>query len=291
MSQSGLTSPTKPVKFKPMKDIKIGFIGAGNMAGALLGGLRQSGVAGKQLCATDLNQSRLKQLADDLVIRTLDSNQALVDECDVVVLSVKPQVMQEVITNLNLSNPQQLFISIAAGITTSSFAKWFGQSVALVRTMPNTPAMVQSGATGLFASNQVTDEQKQIAEQIMSAVGIALWVEEESLLDTVTAVSGSGPAYFFYMMQAMEQAGIELGLSEDVAHQLTIQTALGAAKLASGSADSPEELRKKVTSPGGTTEAAINTLEASKGIELIKQAVTAANHRSVELAQKLENTP
>lgn len=260
------------------------------MASALIGGLRQSGTDARNIYASDLDQVRLAELSRDLGFQCADSNQHLLDECDVIILSVKPQNMQDVVSQLRLNRSDQLFISIAAGITIGSFETWFGQPVAIVRTMPNTPAMVATGATGMYASANVSAEQKRLAEQIMSAVGLAVWVDTEAMLDVVTAVSGSGPAYFFYMMQAIEQAGTELGLPADIAHQLTVQTALGAAKLAQNSADTTEQLRKKVTSPGGTTEAAINAFDANKGIELIKLAVAAARTRSAELAEDMEKT-
>lgn len=270
-----------------MKDKKIGFIGAGNMASALLKGLLDSGMAADQLFVSDADVHKAEQLAAGTDIHVLADNASLVERCDVILLCVKPQVMAEVVTQITAR--AQLFITIAAGIPGSVYSRWFGKEVALVRCMPNTPAMVQAGATGLFADSSVSAQQRQIAEQIMSAVGLAVWVDNEDLLDAVTAVSGSGPAYFFYMMQAIETAGQELGLSAELAHQLTVQTALGAARLAMASAESAETLRQNVTSPGGTTQAAIEQLQNQHGLELIKQAVHAASQRSAELARKMES--
>ena len=271
-----------------MENINIGFIGAGNMATALIGGLCNSGFNAKHIYVSDRDEGKLQPLAKTFQLNTCSSNQALLDACQVVVLAVKPQAMQAVINELQIGNEDRLYLSIAAGIQTSQLSNWFGKEVALVRAMPNTPALVQAGAAGLYANATVTSEQKQIAENILSAVGLALWVETESQLDAVTALSGSGPAYFFYMMEAMEQAGIELGLSADIVHSLTMQTAVGAAKLAQAATEDPAQLRKRVTSPGGTTEAAINHMQSESGLNIIKQAVLAANRRSQELAEEIK---
>lgn len=270
-----------------MENINIGFIGAGNMASALIGGLCKSGFASQRLYVSDRDQDKMMPLANTFQINTCTSNQALIDACQVVVLAVKPQAMHEVISELQIGDSKRLYLSIAAGIPTDHLRNWFGQDVALVRAMPNTPALVQTGATGLYANRAVTQEQQQIAEDIMAAIGIALWVEKESQLDAVTALSGSGPAYFFYMMEAMEQAGKEMGLTDDLVHKLTVQTALGAAKLAQSATESPAQLRKRVTSPGGTTEAAINHMQSENGLNIIKQAVLEAKQRSEELAKEL----
>jgi len=269
-----------------MKNTNIGFIGAGNMATALIGGLCNSGFEGNHVYVSDRDENKLQPLAKTFQLNICSSNQALLDACQVVVLAVKPQAMQAVISDLQIGNENRLYLSIAAGIRTDQLCNWFGQEVALVRAMPNTPALVQAGAAGLYANATVSSEQKQIAENIMSAVGLALWVETESQLDAVTALSGSGPAYFFYMMEAMEQAGAELGLAADVVHSLTVQTAVGAAKLAQTATEAPAQLRNRVTSPGGTTEAAINHMQSENGLNIIKQAVLAANRRSEELGRE-----
>jgi pyrroline-5-carboxylate reductase len=271
-----------------MDNINIGFIGAGNMASALIGGLCKSGIAGSQIYVADRDEGKLKPLATTFNLNTFTNNQAILDHCQVVVLAVKPQVMKNVITALQLGDNPPLFLSIAAGIRTKNLRAWLGQDVALVRAMPNTPALVQAGATGLYATEHVSNEQKDYAKNIMTAVGLALWVEDETQLDAVTALSGSGPAYFFYMMEAMESAGNAMGLDSELVHSLTVQTALGAARLAQTATENPAQLRKRVTSPGGTTEAAINYLQSQDSLNIIKQAVLEAQKRSEALAKELE---
>lgn len=269
-----------------MKTKNIGFIGAGNMARSLIGGLISSGVKSNQLFATDVNEDTCKALSEDFSIQTFTDNQKLVDQCDVVVFAVKPQALKQVASSLK-ANPSALYLSIAAGITSESLDNWLGSQKAIVRSMPNTPSLVLSGATGLFANAHVSSEQKEIAESILRAVGLTVWVEKESQLDAVTAVSGSGPAYFFMVMEAMEKAGKELGLPADTARLLAVQTGFGATKLALEMDDSPEELRKKVTSPGGTTEQAIKIFEQQGLIEMFANAMKAAHNRAEELAIEL----
>ena len=271
-----------------MNNLNIGFIGAGNMARALLGGLCASGFSAEQLFATDPHQDKLDALQQDFGIQTCTTHEDLISRCDVIVLAVKPQVAREALEPITIDNPNTLIVSVVAGIRTSALQKWLGSESAIVRTMPNTPALVQAGATGLFANPHVTEPQREAAEHIMRAVGICLWVDNESQLDAVTALSGSGPAYFFFMMEAMEKAGIKLGLNKDVAHLLTVQTAFGAAKLALEAEDSPEQLRTKVTSPGGTTERAIQHMQNQRGLTMISEAVEAAFTRSQDLAKELE---
>jgi len=269
-----------------MSTLSIGFIGAGNMASALIGGLCQSGFNPDQLHVADPAHEKVASLVTSFGIHPSDNNQALLEVSNVVVLAVKPQIMKSVLQSLEVNNGQ-LLLSIAAGLHSNTLQNWLGQECAIVRSMPNTPALVQCGATGLFANKQVSDQQRQQAEQIMSAIGLAIWVEQESQLDAVTAVSGSGPAYFFYMMEAIESAGVELGLSAETSRALTLQTALGAAKLAIDAEETTAQLRSRVTSPGGTTEAAIEQLQSKQGLENIKQAVTAAYNRSQQLAKQL----
>jgi len=272
-----------------MSTLSIGFIGAGNMAAALIGGLCESGTAAEHLHMTDPDKEKTTAISQCFAINICADNQSLIDVCDVVVLAVKPQVMKSVIAEIK-AKPAQLFLSIAAGVRTETLQGWLGQESAIVRSMPNTPALVRCGATGLYANKQVSAEQRQQADQIMAAIGITIWVDQESGLDAVTAVSGSGPAYFFYMMEAIETAGIELGLSAADSRTLTLQTALGAAKLAMDSNENTSELRARVTSPGGTTAAAIEHLQSQQGLENIKQAVTAAYNRSQQLAEQLADS-
>lgn len=269
-----------------MKNQKIGFIGAGNMARSLIGGLISSGVKNESLFATDLSDDACQALSKDFSIQTFVDNQKLVDECDVIVFAVKPQVLKTVATALK-AKESALYITIAAGIPSESLNNWLGSNKAVVRSMPNTPSLVLSGASGLFANTEVSGEQKEIAESILRAVGLTVWVENEVQLDAVTAVSGSGPAYFFMVMEAMEKAGVELGLSAETARLLAIQTGFGSTKLALEMDDSPEDLRQKVTSPGGTTEQAIRMFEEQGLIDIFSKAMKAAHDRAEELAKEL----
>lgn len=269
---------------------QITFIGGGNMANALVGGLVSQGIAAKNITVTDLNISNLDSLEKNYGINTSQDNQAAAASADIIVLAVKPQVMETVLKPLQavLLKKRPLIISIAAGINLNSLAIWSGSSdLPIVRCMPNTPSLMGLGASGLFANAAVSETQKQSAQDILKAVGIALWVNSEAEIDAVTAVSGSGPAYYFLLMEAMVAAGQKLGLSESVARQLTLQTALGAATMANKSADSPAELRRKVTSPNGTTEQAIKTFEAGDFSGLVSDALRAANDRSLSLSQEL----
>jgi pyrroline-5-carboxylate reductase len=269
-----------------MNKQKIGFIGAGNMARSLIGGLISSGVKSENLFATDPSEETRQALSEDFSIKTFSDNQKLVDECDIVIFSVKPQVLKQVALALN-AKEAALYLTIAAGIPSESLNNWLGSKKAIVRSMPNTPALVLSGASGLFANTFVSDAQKDLAESILRAVGLTVWVDSEAQLDAVTALSGSGPAYFFMVMEAMEKAGEELGLPSETARLLAIQTGFGATKLALEMNDSPEELRKKVTSPGGTTEQAINTFKELGLIEMFSKAMTAARDRAEQLAKEL----
>jgi len=271
---------------------KIGFIGGGNMASSLLSGLIASGHSPQHLWVSDINPDTLKALAENLNVNTSTSNDTVINEVDVVVLAVKPQTLSSVAKSAAalIQQKKPLVVSIAAGINQLSLSQWLGEDTAIVRCMPNTPALVLTGATALHANTKVTAEQRNLAENIMRSVGIALWVKDESELDAVTAVSGSGPAYYFLLMEAMEKAALELGLSEVTARLLVQQTALGAAKIALESPESPEQLRKRVTSPGGTTQRAIETFEQGGFTELVSKALHAARDRSIEMSKQSENT-
>lgn len=266
----------------------IGFIGAGNMANSLIRGMLGTGFPANRLFASDLDSTKLESLKLECGIQ-VGTNEELVTQCDVLVLAVKPQVMEAVCKGLTPSfGPKApLIISIAAGITCSHLSKWLGPNVPIIRCMPNTPSLVGQGAAGLYALANVEENQRQLCQALMSSVGKSVWVASESDIDAVTAVSGSGPAYFFLFMEAMQESAVAMGLSEDVARILTYQTALGAAELALSSADSTAELRKKVTSPGGTTEKAIESFEAGGLRELVASALEAAQQRSVSLAAEL----
>ena len=271
---------------------KIGFIGGGNMASSLLSGLIASGHSPQHLWVSDINPETLTTLAKNLNVNTSACNDELINAVDVVVLAVKPQTLSLVAKSAAslIQQKKSLVVSIAAGISQHSLSQWLGADTAIVRCMPNTPALVLTGATALHANAQVTPEQRNLAENIMRAVGIALWVNEESELDAVTAVSGSGPAYYFLLMEAMEKAALELGLNEVTARLLVQQTALGAAKIGLESSESPEQLRKRVTSPGGTTQKAIETFEQGGFTELVSKALHAARDRSIEMSKESENT-
>jgi pyrroline-5-carboxylate reductase len=275
-----------------MNTQKIGFIGGGNMASSLISGLIASGHSPQDLWVSDINQDALKVLAQNLNVNTSTNNDDIINAVDVVVLAVKPQILSTVAKNATASiqQKQPLVVSIAAGISQQSLSQWLGNNIAIVRCMPNTPALVLTGATALHANAQVTAEQHDLAENIMRSVGIALWVNDESELDVVTAVSGSGPAYYFLLMEAMEKAAIEMGMNEVTARLLVQQTALGAAKIALESSESPEQLRKRVTSPGGTTQQALETFEEGGFTALVSKALHAARDRSIEMSKQTENT-
>jgi pyrroline-5-carboxylate reductase len=269
--------------------LKIGFIGCGNMARSLIGGMLEQGTDPQRIRAYDINHAPLESYAKTTGIYAVHSIQTLVETSDVLVLAVKPQQMKEVCQHVaHYVNDRQLIISIAAGIRSQSIAHWLNaHAISIVRTMPNTPSLMGTGATGLYANGVTSEVQKNIAEQLMRSVGIALWVEEEAQLDAVTAISGSGPAYFFLFMQALQASGEALGLDEKTARLLTLQTALGAAKMAFETADSLEELRRKVTSPNGTTERAIATFQ-TEGLEaLVAKATQAACARADEMGKEL----
>lgn len=267
---------------------QITFIGGGNMARSLISGLLANGVSPQQIRVVDPNDEQRQQIAHMNVATYANQSEAVAGS-DVIVLAVKPQVMSQVAQDLTdfTQRTKPLIVSIAAGIRCDDLGRWLGGNVAIVRTMPNTPAMVQSGATGLFANTQVTAAQKGQAESIMRAVGITLWVNEETQLDAVTALSGSGPAYFFLMMEAMMAAGEKLGLDTKTSRLLTVQTAFGAAKMAIESKVDPATLRAQVTSPNGTTERAINTFAQNNFETTVMNAMQAAQTRATELAQEL----
>jgi pyrroline-5-carboxylate reductase len=267
---------------------KIAFIGAGNMAKAIIGGLIAEGFNPTDISASGPRIETLSQVASDYGISVSTDNATTAAKADVVVLAVKPQLLKEVALGLKDALAHKpLLISVAAGITTASLARWLGDDQAIVRCMPNTPSQLRAGASGLFANDKVSTEQLGTANAILGAVGIVQWVEEEVQLNAVTAVSGSGPAYFFLMMEAMIDAGEALGLSRDCATELTLQTALGAAMLAKGSEYDVAELRRRVTSPKGTTEQAIMSFEQDDIRATYKRAMSACSNRALELSEIL----
>lgn len=267
----------------------IVFIGAGNMAGALIGGLIADGMAPERILAADPSAEKCAALSAGSGIRTLSDNIAAAASAGTLVLAVKPQVLAAVARELaaTVQRHRPLVISVAAGIRCDSLQAWLGGKTALVRAMPNTPALVQSGATALYATPAVSAVQREQAESLLRAVGITCWLEDESLMDAVTALSGSGPAYFFLVMEALEAAARTMGLDPATTHLLTLQTALGAARMALESSDPPGTLRERVTSPGGTTERAIGVLRDGGLEALLARALDAARARSVELSRDL----
>jgi len=272
-----------------MKDCKIAFLGGGNMALSLIGGLVSDGFNPSHIHVADPDANRLETIKASYAVQTYTDNTRAINECQVIVPAVKPQQLQHVVKQCSpLWQDNMMLISIAAGIRLNDIARWLEHpNAAIVRTMPNTPALVQAGATALYANEFVSTQQKELAESILRAVGITLWVQDEDQINAVTALSGSGPAYFFLVMEAMETAAIELGLEPETAKLLCLQTAFGASKMALESNNSTSLLRQKVTSPGGTTERAIHELEDGGLRSLFKNALIAAALRSRELATQL----
>jgi len=264
---------------------RIGFIGAGNMASALIRGLLSNGCAPGMIRASDPDAGQRRKLADT-GIELLDDNSLLLAESDLLVVAVKPQVVSGILETARSMTPeaQPLVISVVAGVRMATLAASLRQSRRLVRAMPNTPALVAVGATGLFGQS-LEDGDRQLVEDFFKGVGLCLWLETEQLLDAVTAVSGSGPAYFFLLMEAMIDAGKRLGLSATQARLLTVQTAAGAAAMAAAETCGLRSLREKVTSPGGTTAAAVETLYAGRMPQLVDQALNAACMRAGELGE------
>ncbi len=260
------------------------------MAQSLIGGLITNGFPAADIVVADPSTESTGAAVNKWSIAAAENNGQAIGIADVVVLAVKPQQMKNVLTDVADQFDSQLLVSVAAGILTEDMQKWASaetNSISIVRCMPNTPALVQSGATALYADNKVTKDQRTIAEDILNAVGITAWVENESQLDAITALSGSGPAYFFLMIEAMTEAAIELGLEKDLAVQFATQTALGAARMAKESQVEAAQLRKNVTSPAGTTEAALNSFKKDNLKQVVLRAMSAADGRAQELGKEL----
>jgi len=272
-----------------MSTARIAFIGGGNMATSLIAGLIADGYAPQSIQVSDPNPEQRNRLQDRFGIRTFADNREALDAAETLVLCIKPQMAAKVCADIApvLADSRPLVLSIMAGVPESAMQRWFGTELPIVRAMPNTPAMVQTGAIGLHASPEVDAEGRNRAETIMRAAGLVRWVSEEFKIDAVTAISGSGPAYFFLFMEAMEEAGVSLGLDAETARLLTIQTALGAAKMAMESNDPPSRLREQVTSPGGTTERALSVFNEADLHTLVAKAATAARDRAIELSRTL----
>ncbi|TCB25740.1 pyrroline-5-carboxylate reductase [Acinetobacter sp. ANC 4633] len=266
----------------------ISFIGGGNMAQALIGGLISRGLSENQIQVADPVE-QIRSILQEKNIAVFTDNAKAIENADVVVLAVKPQVLVDVLKPLQGLFEGKLIISIVAGVTIEIIAALTGTQ-RIVRVMPNTPALVQTGAHGMYADASVSQEDRNLTGKILAATGLGLWVNTEAQIDAVTAVSGSGPAYFFYLMESMIRAGKNMGLDEKVAAALTLQTALGAAQMAISSDKTPAELRKNVTSPNGTTQAALEVFDRAQVSQSIQTALAAAQKRSQELAQELSDS-
>ena len=265
----------------------ISFIGGGNMAQALIGGLISQGLPATRITVSDPVE-KVRSLLAEKEVNVTDDNIAAIKDADIVLFAVKPQVLAGVLKPLQGLLDGKLVISIVAGAEIATLSALLGTD-RIVRVMPNTPALVQTGAHGLFANEEVGNDDRELASQVLASTGLTIWVNSEAQIDAVTAVSGSGPAYFFYMMESMIRAGKNLGLDEKVATALTLQTALGAAQMAINSSNTPAELRKNVTSPNGTTQAALEVFDRAQISQNIQAALAAAQKRSQELAQELSD--
>ena len=269
---------------------RLAFIGGGNMAKSLIGGLIDKGFSSSCISVSDPVEKNLDQLNRKFGIATTSDNSIAAKDVDLIVLCVKPQILESVCRELQASlNQTPPAISIAAGIPLSLLMDWLGEDTPIIRCMPNTPALVQSGAAGMFANQKVDKKLRNLAEEIFDAVGLCCWLEKEEDIDLVTAVSGSGPAYFFLFMEAMEKVAIDLGLDQEISRKLIIQTVLGAAKMAAESDMNPSELRSCVTSPGGTTEKAVNAFLEGDIMGLFNKAMNKALERATEMAEEAEN--
>lgn len=267
---------------------RIAFVGGGNMATCLVGGLIHRGAMAATIVVADPADTQRERLERELGVQTDSSNASAVREADVIVLAVKPQQMAEAARSIApiVAARRPLVISIAAGIRLADLARWLGPGVPLVRTMPNLPALIDAGVTALYAAPDVGEEARADAEAILATCGKTVWVDREELMDVVTAVSGTGPAYFFLLLEVLQAAAVELGIDPVTARTLCIETAQGAGEMAARSPVDPATLRLQVTSKGGTTAAAMDVLEAAGMRAIFARAVAAAAHRSSELAQE-----
>lgn len=268
----------------------LGFLGAGNMAGAIIQGLLNSGFNASELLVCDRSEEKLTTFAEQGCATTTDAAH-LFSHADAVLLAVKPQVLKDVLTPLETIAQQNkpLILSVVAAIPATSIDAWLGGDLAIIRTMPNTPALVQAGATGLYANAKVTEDQRQFAESIFSGIGTFSWVSDEHLLHSVTAAAGSAPAYFFQFAESMQKAALDHGLTDMQARQLIGQTMLGAAKMILETETPIETMRQNVCSPNGTTERAINSFQADDIDVVMKRAMDACFDRSIELSDLLSD--
>lgn len=271
-------------------DSRLTFIGAGNMASAMIQGLIRAGINSAQINVADPLADARARLAE-LGVATFSDNNEAVEGAQAVVLAVKPQIARQVVQSISALKPEQLLVSIAAGINLTSLAQWTSPQQAIVRCMPNTPALLGAGVSGLYANSYCDESQRALAERLLRSAGTTLWVPAESDLDAVTAVSGSGPAYFFLLMEAMIDAGVGLGLDRASATELTLQTAYGAALMAQQENTNPAQLRQNVTSPGGTTAAALDVMLNADMPGTIRTALQAAQKRAIDMAQEFGGNP
>ena len=273
-----------------MQDQKITFLGCGNMGTSLISGLIANGHPTASLFGVDPDENQRRRVETQYAIRSADSIAAGVPGADVIVLAVKPQTIGAVLAEVKqaLQTKRPLILSIAAGSRAGTISAALGGACPVVRAMPNTPALLRTGATGLYAAAEISAAQRRTATHIMQAVGVAVWLDDESLLDTVTAVSGSGPAYFFLVVELLEKIAAELGLSQEQARLLCVETALGAARMLKETGEDAATLRQRVTSPGGTTEKALQAFEEGGLEQLLRRALTDCRDRSIELAQQAD---
>ncbi|MBV8157553.1 MAG: pyrroline-5-carboxylate reductase [Dyella sp.] len=269
---------------------RIAFIGGGNMAQSLVGGLLRNGVAASSLSVAEPHAETRHKLEAEFEVTCHQENRVAAADADVLVLVVKPQVMPLIQGELRetLAARRPLVISIAAGVRIDQLERWFGQDLPIVRCMPNTPALIGAGATGLCANARVSPGQRKQAQQLMGAVGLTRWVDDESLMDTVTAIAGSSPAYFFAMVEALEEAAFAQGMPRELARALSAQACLGAGRMLVESGEDPAVLRQRVTSPKGTTQAALESFAADHFGQSVARAVAAATRRGGELAAELD---
>ena len=267
----------------------IAFVGAGNMASSIIGGLVESGHPAQSISAADPFPASLERLQEIAAVAVSSDNAEAVADADVVILAVKPQVMAAATDSIAAATQANgaVVISIAAGITIAAMQTRLGAGAAIVRCMPNTPALLGCGASGLFANDQTSAQQRDYAQSILSAVGITCWVDTEQALDAITALSGSGPAYFFMFMEAMINAGCELGLDRETATTLAMQTSLGASRMALESDVDLVELRRRVTSPAGTTESAVQSFEKDGLRDIVTNAMRAAADRAAQMSREM----
>lgn len=273
---------------------KIGFIGGGNMASSIIGGLlnktkEPSLVGADDIWVFDRNTNCTTSLHSKYGINIAENNEQLAEKCEVIVLAVKPQVLKAVLTPLAkiFMQTQPLIISVVAGIQSSSIEQWLQQQLAIVRVMPNTPALIGAGASGLYANSQVNSGQKTLTTRLVDCIGIGRWVNSETDIDSVTALSGSGPAYFMLFIKSLVDAATKAGLDHQTAQDLAVQTAIGAAQLIQHSEESIGTLIENVTSPAGTTEQALLSFENDRLEEIVANAFNAANKRSQQMAVEL----